>query len=245
MTARDRSTQLAVADLVPGRVYDVELDDCCVEATLTGRFLSATGDPEFPDLHWDFGTITNGAAVYPAATPRVPLDGQVVMAVENLDGDYDDAQNGRAIADLEHGNVVTSWMDPGPGDPTVAPWDVPTPQQHRPVLDLDFPAYVVPSSTDGHCHLYLDRAMSWETYRTLLHALAAAGVLEQGYVGASVDREHTTVRLPWVKKGDELTADPQEVAPAGPEPSTVPTIRPALVPDPSPVLDPWESAVTG
>lgn len=31
--------------------------------------------------------------------------------------------------------------------------------------------------------------------------LAAAGVLEDGYVRASIARKHTAVRLPWIRKG--------------------------------------------
>lgn len=73
---------------------------------------------------------------------------------------------------------------------------------HRPVLDIDIPIKVVPSSTPGHSHLFIDIAMSWGDYEKLLWALAAAGIVEEGYVHASVRRGHTSVRLPHVRKPD-------------------------------------------
>jgi len=71
---------------------------------------------------------------------------------------------------------------------------------HRPVLDLDFHAQLIPSSTPGHFHLYLDKEMTWEAYERLLKALGRAGILEEGYVAASIARGYTSVRLPWIKK---------------------------------------------
>lgn len=71
---------------------------------------------------------------------------------------------------------------------------------HAPVLDIDVPAYLVPSSTPGHTHLYIDCAMSWRQYKRLLRALANAGIIEKNYLTASLVRKHTAVRVPWVKK---------------------------------------------
>lgn len=71
---------------------------------------------------------------------------------------------------------------------------------HRPVLDIDFPAKLIPSSTEGHFHLYLDKEMTWEQYEKLLLALVEADILEPGYVSASIARGHTCVRLPGVSK---------------------------------------------
>lgn len=71
---------------------------------------------------------------------------------------------------------------------------------HRPVIDIDIPARLIPSSTPGHAHLYLDVDLSWKTYLKLLEALNEAGVIETGYLLASEMRQATQVRLPWVKK---------------------------------------------
>jgi hypothetical protein len=71
---------------------------------------------------------------------------------------------------------------------------------HAPVLDIDFEARLVPSSTPGHYHLYLDRAVAWPAYEKVLRALAEAGLQEEGYVSASIDRRATFVRKPGVVK---------------------------------------------
>lgn len=71
---------------------------------------------------------------------------------------------------------------------------------HCPVLDIDIPAFLIPSSTPGHSHLYIDHPMKWRKYKRLLRALARAGIVEKGYVKASIYRKHTAVRVPWVKK---------------------------------------------
>ena len=82
---------------------------------------------------------------------------------------------------------------------------------HKPVLDIDLPVTVVPSSTPGHCHLFIDKAMPWATYQRLLEALAVAGIVESGYVNASIDRGYSAVRLPWVKKPEPVPATPDTV----------------------------------
>lgn len=71
---------------------------------------------------------------------------------------------------------------------------------HRPVIDVDFPVAVLPSSTPGHHHLYIDKEMDWWEYRRLLSALADVGIIERGYLQASEARQFTSVRLPWVRK---------------------------------------------
>jgi hypothetical protein len=71
---------------------------------------------------------------------------------------------------------------------------------HRPVLDIDFPAALIPSSTEGHFHRYLDKKLSTSQYMKLLDALAEAGIIEQGYASVSEARGYTSARLPWVKK---------------------------------------------
>jgi len=73
-------------------------------------------------------------------------------------------------------------------------------KKHAPVIDLDIPHTLVPSTTEGHSHLYLDVPMPWWKYRVLLAVLAWTGIVQKGYVRASVRRGHTDVRLPWIKK---------------------------------------------
>lgn len=71
---------------------------------------------------------------------------------------------------------------------------------HRPVLDIDFGAQLIPSSTPGHFHLYLDKEVSWKSFQKVLKALSAAGLIEEGYAEASIQRGYSAVRLPWVEK---------------------------------------------
>ena len=75
-------------------------------------------------------------------------------------------------------------------------------KKHRVVLDLDMPAAVISSSTPGHGHLYIDHELSWDEYVRLMDVMAEVGLLERGYVAASKRRGFTTVRLPWVRKGE-------------------------------------------
>lgn len=76
-----------------------------------------------------------------------------------------------------------------------------TPKElHTPVLDIDLPAMLVPSTTPDHYHLYIDAPMSWENYVKLLDVMAEVGILQPGYVAASKARGFTAVRLPWIKK---------------------------------------------
>jgi hypothetical protein len=71
---------------------------------------------------------------------------------------------------------------------------------HAVVLDLDVPAWLVPSTTPGHSHLYADVACPWPDYLEFLRAAARIGLVEQGYVSACEACGYSSVRLPWVAK---------------------------------------------
>ena len=71
---------------------------------------------------------------------------------------------------------------------------------HYPCIDIDIPIRLVPSSTPGHSHLYVDAPYQWDDYVELLEALTEAGIVEVGYFDASVKQGGTTVRMPHVKK---------------------------------------------
>jgi hypothetical protein len=72
--------------------------------------------------------------------------------------------------------------------------------RHTIMLDIDVPAILVPSTTKGHSHLYIDRHITWEQYEELLHALAKVGIIELGFAEVSIARKATFLRLPWVRK---------------------------------------------
>ena len=71
---------------------------------------------------------------------------------------------------------------------------------HAPVLDIDIPHKYVASTTEGHGHIYFDVPIPWVKYVKLLKAMADCGILEEGYVSASIERGYTAVRPPWVTK---------------------------------------------
>jgi hypothetical protein len=93
------------------------------------------------------------------------------------------------VSDLDEANIITSQLADKPGYHTV-------------MLDLDVPAKLVPSSTDGNSHLYIDVEVDWHSYVRLLHALAECGIIERGYLNVSVKNHLTSLRLPWVKRED-------------------------------------------
>jgi hypothetical protein len=75
--------------------------------------------------------------------------------------------------------------------------------RHMPALDLDVPASLLPSSTPGHWHLYIDVPMSWWRYRRLLHQLYKAGIIEKGFYELAMSRKQTFVRRPGITKQNE------------------------------------------
>lgn len=84
---------------------------------------------------------------------------------------------------------------------------------HRPILDIDFEAALVPSSTPGHYHLYLDKVMNWSNYKLLLEALYHCGIIQPGFYDGALRHEATSARLPWIDKyrpGDNQMEPPLE-----------------------------------
>lgn len=71
-----------------------------------------------------------------------------------------------------------------------------TQELHLPVLDIDFPAQLIPSATEGHFHLYLDVPLPWANYEKLLRVLGEIGIIQPGYMDASIARKQTFVRPP-------------------------------------------------
>lgn len=104
---------------------------------------------------------------------------------EDSSGTY--SQEEREPASVAEANIVTSLRDDQPG-------------KHALLIDLDIPAWLVPSSTPGHSHLYVDVAIDEAAYFRLLDSLAECGVIQRGYAKSSQGRGGTALRLPWVKK---------------------------------------------
>ena len=110
----------------------------------------------------------------------------------NFKGDSDDpspSPTTPAKGGLNNADVVASQIE-GQED------------RHHLVLDIDHPAWLIPSTTPGHYHLYVEvpGGISNDDYGFLLGALVKAGVVQPGYAGASMARGFTCVRLPWIEK---------------------------------------------
>lgn len=77
------------------------------------------------------------------------------------------------------------------------PFDLDKPfEGHMPVIDLDLPCQLIPSGTPGHWHLYIERAVTFDAYVAVLKALAEAGIVQWGFVNATVERGFGSVRHP-------------------------------------------------
>lgn len=130
--------------------------------------------------------------------PRVnPLPGNRMAIIDfgkGSSGDVDQHEEMTVTGDVEKATALLSSMDMPEAIEKVAG------SVHRPVLDIDFPAQLIPSTTEGHYHLLLDLPMEWPVYVKLLDVLAEVGVIEEGYALAAKRRGYSAVRLPWVPK---------------------------------------------
>lgn len=72
--------------------------------------------------------------------------------------------------------------------------------EHCILLDIDQEAFLFPSGTHGHHHLYIEAMLPWRKYRVLLWVLQWCGVIERGYYKAAVRRKATFLRTPDKKK---------------------------------------------
>lgn len=132
--------------------------------------------------------------VVPGITPRVTMHSSTLE--ESDDSGNFHLNEDMRVASLDEANVVTSQVDL-PGESLL--------KLHAPVIDLDVPHALVPSTTPGHSHLYLDVVIPWSKYVALLDALREAGIVTAGYVSASKARGYTSARLPWIKKKPEVS----------------------------------------
>jgi hypothetical protein len=80
--------------------------------------------------------------------------------------------------------------------------------RQMPIIDMDFPHHVEPSTTPGHTHLYIDRPISKVRWIILMTALRMAGVIETGFYVWSLRRGGNFVRLPGTVKDPEISAKP-------------------------------------
>lgn len=65
------------------------------------------------------------------------------------------------------------------------------------------PAKLVPSSTEGRFHLYLETEMDWQDYLSLMRFMVGAGLLEKEWVDMSERRKMAMLRKPGILKHKE------------------------------------------
>jgi hypothetical protein len=85
--------------------------------------------------------------------------------------------------------------------------------KHYPVIDLDIPCRLLESSTPGHFHLYIDKAVpNWFEYLALLSQMVKCGLVEEQFYKAASRRGMAFVRRPQAPKkgstGDKLKDEP-------------------------------------
>lgn len=78
--------------------------------------------------------------------------------------------------------------------------DILEPDGHLPVIDMDLPCHLEPSTTPGHFHLYVNKVVAWDKYVAVLKAMYEAGLVEEGFYEMTVSRGESFVRPPWVAK---------------------------------------------
>ena len=72
---------------------------------------------------------------------------------------------------------------------------------HAPLFDLDFPCELIPSSTPGHFHLYMDKEIPYVKMLKVMAAMVDAGLVQEGYYNSVKAHDAAILRLPWIKKG--------------------------------------------
>jgi hypothetical protein len=87
--------------------------------------------------------------------------------------------------------------------------------KHKVILDLDFEAALLPSSTPGHHHLYLNKELTHDQMEQLLFTLHDVGIIAGGNMNQWMKFKAQFLRLPWIRKSENATKldeghDPKE-----------------------------------
>lgn len=133
-----------------------------------------------------------------APAPEIDLPdfmvGHELVNVEGIDepGYVQDREH-KPVDSLDDANVISS--------------KVKGTTRHKVIIDLDFPAALIPSTTEGHFHLYLDKELTSPEMEKLLVALHEAGIIAEGNMNQWHRFRAVFLRLPWVKKKDPEVGD--------------------------------------
>lgn len=70
------------------------------------------------------------------------------------------------------------------------------PFSQLPVIDIDVPCELLPSSRPGHFHLLIYKRVTRTFYSDILRALIKAGIVEEGFYQSFLRRGYTAIRTP-------------------------------------------------
>ena len=158
--------------------------------------------------------VASAPAGFKAFMDRLTWHHQVAWDVPDYVGDDELGPGGdgrRTTTDLEQVEAISSsWREQRPQNQHVDDAGNPV-SRHGLLIDLDVAAWLIPSSTAGHGHLYVDLDLDERDLWEFLEAAAKIGLVEDGYVSACRSRGMTSVRAPWVRKGFERS--PVDAAP--------------------------------
>lgn len=174
----------------------------CCEECLDGEYDHEEDPPlpHFPQINQH--TIEEPARITNPKSPITPAN--FVNRVNRCFG-FHPAVNGDApaayIADLQNrhvanSNIITSIAHDG---------------FHYPVLNIDCPVTVVPSTIPGHSHVLIDHPVSRNQYFEMLQSLANVGIVNGNWLHEAQQLGASWVRLPWVHHGDRV--DPNAFLP--------------------------------
>lgn len=139
-----------------------------------------------PDIYTGHFTDFLGTSINTGADEDFDLSGRRAYRVETLDGEGVIVDAPVEEADLIGSKVSNAVMG--------------YEAMHKPVIDVDVPVRLVPSSREGHSHLYIDTELTASQYGELLDVLVKVGLVERGVQAGYETRGATYVRPPWVKK---------------------------------------------
>jgi hypothetical protein len=76
-------------------------------------------------------------------------------------------------------------------------------RKHRILLDIDHEAALIPSSTEGHYHLYINHLLTDEQMEKLVKVLEEIELIAPGNANQWWRHKALFLRLPWIKKRNE------------------------------------------
>lgn len=139
---------------------------------------------QMSNVYWESVTLREGVDEIDQVLDALAHTGVRKRYDVNLGTDYGSHS---VVRETPDGNLVSS--------------ESTQPGEHLPVIDLDIPHRLVPSSTPGHSHLYIDKPVTWEQYKHLLEALLECGIIGQGWFNQAMLDGKTWVRAPdWTKE---------------------------------------------